>query len=329
MIPWKMPICRELRAEQARGGPPHGKKDAWLLAPCGATYIGTVSSPAKSVRSAFQKYLMIPKLVLLSRSAPKDRPLAWNRYWAGIRATGAGGEVLWDSGKDDEFLGYKDVLRRHLDPELPVVDVGCGHGSFTRALAEIFPHVIGVDVAASAVAHARAESEAQKSQAQGSGPKEGAAKGEGAGQVRYEVRDMTSPDAASGLASPRGANVFIRGVLHVLSPADQVALVANLRLLAGERGTIFLAETNFQGNPVDYISHLGATARDIPAPLERAIRGLPMPGRFGPAERSEILPDESWELVEDGAVAIETNPMTDVAAQSRIPGYYAVVRPRP
>jgi SAM-dependent methyltransferase len=265
------------------------------------------------VRSSWQKYLMIPKLARLSRSAPKDRRLAWDKYWAGIKSTGPGGEVLWDSGRDHEFLGYREVLLRHLDPELPVVDVGCGHGSFTRALAGIFRDVIGVDVSAHAVARARAESEAQEGLA---------------GRARYEARDMTAPGAARGLADERGANVFIRGVLHVLSPGDQAALVENLRVLAGSRGTVFLAETNFQGNPVDYVAHLGATPKGIPAPLERAIRELPMPGHFGPAERSRVLPGESWDLLEDGAVVIETNPMTDVAAQSQVPGYYAVLRPR-
>lgn len=256
---------------------------------------------------------MIPKLVRLSRSAHKDRPVAWDRYWAGIKVTGAGGEVLWDSGRDNEFLGYRDVLVRHLDPKLPVVDVGCGHGSFTRALAGVFSEVVGVDVSAHAVARARREAEMDSHITE---------------RVRYEVRDMTAPGAESGLADERGANVFIRGVLHVLGPDDQMALVENLRLLAGPRGTVFLAETNFQGNPVDYVSHLGATAKAIPAPLERAIRELPMPGHFGPAERARVLPEETWELLEDGAVAIETNQMTDVAAQSLIPGYYAVARPR-
>jgi SAM-dependent methyltransferase len=259
-----------------------------------------------------QKYLMVPKLIRLSRSAPKDRPLAWDTYWAGIRGAGAGGEVLWDSGTDDEFLGYKDVLLRHLDPELPVVDVGCGHGRFTRALAGVFPEVIGVDVSGQAIAHAGAQASTHGS----------------AGTVRYAARDMTAPGAGRGLAGSTDANVFIRGVLHVLDPADQAALVENLRLLAGSRGTVFLAETNFQGNPVEYVSHLGATTQGIPAPLERAIRGLPMPGHFGPEERSRALPPEKWELLEDGEVAIETHPMTGVGGKSRVPGYFAVLRPR-
>jgi SAM-dependent methyltransferase len=269
-------------------------------------------SPSKSLLSTVQKYLMVPKLIRLSRSAPKDRPLAWDAYWAGIRDAGAGGEVLWDSGTDNEFLRYKDVLLRHLDPELPVADVGCGHGTFTRALAGVFPEVIGVDVSGQAVAHAAAQASSQGS----------------AGTVRYVARDMTAPGAGRGLAGSSDVNVFIRGVLHVLDEADQAALVENLRLLAGSRGTVFLAETNFQGNPVEYVSHLGATSHGIPAPLERAIRGLPMPGRFGPEERSRALLPEDWELLEDGEVAIETHPQTGVGGQATVPGYFAVLRPR-
>lgn len=262
----------------------------------------------KPVAAAWQKYLLLPKLLRLSRSAPKDRPLAWDRYWAGITATGANGEVLWDAGTDHEFLSYRDLLLRHLDSGLPVIDVGCGHGSFTRALAASFPEAIGVDISRHAVARAASESR-------------------GCGNVRFVVRDMTAPDAALGLVDGP-ANVFIRGVLHVLAPADQAAMAENLRLLAGDGGTVFLAETNFHGNPVEYVSHLGATTRSIPAPLERAIRGLPMPGHFGPRERSRALPPDGWELLEDGPVVIETNPVTGVEGQNRVPGYVAALRPR-
>jgi SAM-dependent methyltransferase len=252
---------------------------------------------------------MVPKLIRLSRSAPKDRPLAWDRYWAGIAITGPHGEVLWDSGNDHELLGYLDALQRHLDPGLPVVDIGCGHGSFTRGLAAFFPQSIGVDVSEHAVARARSESA-------------------GIENVSYVVRDMTAPGAGQGLAGATDANVFIRGVLHVLEPADQAALVGNVRDLVGTRGAVFLAETNFQGDPVDYVRHLGATLRDIPAPLERAIRELPMPGHFGPSECGRVMPPEAWELLEDGPVIIETNPMTGVAGASLIPGYFAALRAR-
>ena len=256
---------------------------------------------------------MLPKIIRLARRAPKHRPTAWDRYWAGITVTGEGGEVLWDSGTDQEFLGYRDTMLRHLDHRLPVIDIGCGHGSFTRALAKVFPQAIGVDVSEHAVLRARSESK-------------------GIGNVTFAARDMTAPGAGAALAAAHriddgGANLFIRGVLHVLDADDQAALVQNLKVLAGSRGTVFIAETNFQGNPLDYVSHLGATTRGIPAPLELAIRGLPMPGHFGPDERRKVFPPPAWELLDDGDVAILTNPVTGVPGQDRVPGYYAVLRP--
>ena len=109
--------------------------------------------------SSLKKYLLVPKLIRLASSAPRDPHAAWDQYWGDIRSTGEPGEVLWDSGDDHEMLGYLEHLKRQLDPELPVVDVGCGSGSFSRRLAAHFPHVLGVDVSAQAIALARTESE--------------------------------------------------------------------------------------------------------------------------------------------------------------------------
>lgn len=276
----------------------------------------------KPFMAAVRTYLMAPRLARLARSVPKNRTLAWERYWAGLAAAGDGGEVLWDAGTDREFLSYRDVLLRHFDPALPVVDVGCGHGVFTRALAGLFPEVVGVDVSRDAVECAREE------QALPVEPSERT------GRITYEVRDMTAPGArggmlgGSGTVDEAGANVFIRGLLHVLRPGDQAALAENLRLLAGSRGTVFFVETNFRGSPVSYASHLGATARSIPVPLERAIRGLPMPGHFGPKERARIFSPAVWELLEEGPAVIETHPMTGLRGQNKVPGYYAVLRQR-
>ena len=266
--------------------------------------------------SALKKYLMIPKLVRLSAGAPRDHHAAWDLFWSKVKATGAAGDVLWDAGTDHEMLGYVDMLRLHLDRDLPVVDIGCGNGSFTRRLAGHFPHALGVDVSAHAVRRARAESV-------------------GLPNVSYAVRDMTAPGSGTGLGeelrvlgADSGANVFIRGVLHVLRERDRFALAENIRAITGTRGRVFLAETDFQGNAVDYVAHLGATLRSIPAPLEGAIRGLPMPGHFGPKERSLAFPADRWELIEDGPTTIETVPLSSPTRADLIPGYFAVLKAR-
>jgi SAM-dependent methyltransferase len=258
--------------------------------------------------SALKKYLMVPKLVRLSQAAPKDHRVAWDQYWSKVKTTGAEGDVLWDSGSDHEMQGYVERLRRHLDLGLPVVDIGCGNGSFTRWLARHFPGAVGVDVSAHAVERARSESA-------------------GISNVSYAVRDMTAPGAGLDVVGAGGeANVFIRGVFHVLGERDRAALAENLRAITGEHGRVFLAETDFRGNAVEYVSHLGATLRSIPAPLEGAIRGLPMPGRFGPVERNLAFPPSRWELIDDGPTTIEAVPMSNPAQASLIPGYFAVLK---
>ncbi|SDX17019.1 Methyltransferase domain-containing protein [Arthrobacter sp. yr096] len=265
--------------------------------------------------SALRKYLLIPRLIRLSSAAPKDPRTAWDQFWGNIRSTGATGDVLWDSGSDHELNGYLPKLA-HLDPALPVVDVGCGNGSFTRLLAQHFPHALGLDYSANAVDRARQEAADITT-------------------ASFAVCDMTAPDAAQTVATALqesgwtgDANVFIRGVLHVLDRDGRSALAANLLPVVGTRGSVFLAETNFPGTPVDYVSHLGATRKSIPGPLEWAIRGLPMPGRFGAKQRAKAFPTADWNLVEEGSASIETRPLSNPSAPDVIPGYYALLRAR-
>ena len=263
--------------------------------------------------SALRKYLLIPRLIRLSSAAPKDPLTAWDQYWGNVRSTGAMGDVLWDSGSAHELNGYLPILKQ-LDPTLPIVDVGCGNGSFTRLLAQHFPHALGLDYSANAVDRARQEAA-------------------GITTASFAVCDMTAPDAAQTVATALAAagwageaNIFIRGVLHVLDRSGQSALAANLLPVVGNRGGVFLAETNFPGTPVDYVSHLGATRNSIPAPLEGAIRGLPMPGRFGAAQRAKAFPTADWNLVEEGSASIETRPLSNPSSPDLIPGYYALLR---
>ncbi|YCH07643.1 class I SAM-dependent methyltransferase [Arthrobacter sp. alpha11c] len=265
--------------------------------------------------SALRKYLLIPRLIRLSSNAPKDPLTAWDRYWGNVRSTGAAGDVLWDSGSSHELEGYLPKFGR-MDRSLPVVDVGCGNGSFTRLLAQHFPHALGLDYSANAIDRARQES----------------------GDITtasFAVCDMTAPDAAQTVGTALGAagcsgdaNVFIRGVLHVLDSKGRAALAANLLPVVGSRGSVFLAETNFPGTPVDYVSHLGATRNSIPAPLEWAIKGLPMPGRFGAAQRAKAFPTADWNLLEEGATSIETRPLSNPSDPDLIPGYFALLRAR-
>jgi len=140
----------------------------------------------------------------------------------------------------------------------------------------------------------------------------------------------TAADAGEKIRADIGAdaNVFVRGVLHILDPAGRVAFARTLHQVVGVRGRVFLAETNFRGSALGYLEHLGATARHIPAPLERAIADLPRPGHFGGPERVNVFPASEWVVVADGPADIETIPLRGTGEPEHIPGYYAVMAAR-
>jgi SAM-dependent methyltransferase len=257
----------------------------------------------------WERMLLVRQLARLGAQAPKDSNTAWESYWSRISSTGRRGQVLWDADSTAEKERYAAFIRRHLDTALPVIDVGCGNGTFTRWLAGTFSQALGVDVSGSAIRRAEAESTA--------------------GTAQYAVLDAVADGSGDRLLQLMGpSNIFLRGVLHVLSPADRVRLVRNLHQAAGGQGRVLLAETNFTGGSLKYVEYLGASSQRIPDPLKRAVEGLPKPSRFGPPERRAAFPASAWEVVADGPTTIEAVPMHAGDATERIPGYVAVLAPR-
>ncbi|MDJ0378780.1 class I SAM-dependent methyltransferase [Cryobacterium sp. PH31-L1] len=255
----------------------------------------------------WERMLLVPAVMRLASRAPRDPVVGWDGYWRGVHATGRTGDVLWDSGSWTESAQYSDTVRAHFDPALPVIDVGCGNGTYSRWLAGLFPNVLGVDVSSGAVERARQETTDLPN-------------------ARFMVLDAAGAGAGEFLLERMGpANVFVRGVFHVLKPNKQASMAANLRTLTGSSGRVFLTETNFRGNSLEYLQHLGATRRNIPRQLRRALENLPRPGCFGAEERLSAFSDADWQLIEDGPVDIEVVPMNSAGLSQQVPGYFAVL----
>lgn len=255
----------------------------------------------------WDRMLLVPTVVRLASRAPRNPHTAWEQYWTGIQTTGQDGDVLWDSDSPAERQQYTDLVLEHFDPDLPVIDIGCGNGTYTRWLATLFPKVIGVDVSAGAVARATREARAIPN-------------------CSFTVLDATQEGAGDLLLDKWGpANVFVRGVFHVLKPNKQAALAENLKTVAGQTGRVFLAETNFPGNSLEYLTELGATSNHVPGQLQRALENLPRPGRFGARERQGVFPETDWRVIADGPVNIEVVPMNDAGHPQRVPGYFALM----
>ncbi len=149
------------------------------------------------------------------------------------------------------------------------------------------------------------------------------------GHAQNEHRRNTQPAAAARLVSELGdANVFVRGVFHVLSRRRQARLAGSIGALLGTQGRIYFVETNVPGGALSYLRGLGATGDRIPGPLRQAISALPKPGHFGAVQRSRVFPADRWTLIAEGPTVLKTVPMEAGGQPGSIPAYWAVLAPR-
>lgn len=243
-------------------------------------------------------------------SLAADTAPAWERYWSGITRTGRDGDVLWDADSAEEIAWCRAQVRDHFDPDLPLLDIGCGNGRYTRRLVGRLPFAIGMDVSASAIERAVAESVNQPG-------------------VSFRVLDATDPDAAEEIAEEVGpANVFVRGVLHVLDDRARARTARSLATLVGRRGTLLVMEPAYREGGFGYLGHVGGArgrAADLVRPLEHA--GVGASRRFAGDELARFFPPEQgWEHIASGTV-----PMAAVAPDAdtdpvSLPGFYALLR---
>jgi len=260
---------------------------------------------------SWRKYLLIPRLAVAGLARTPRPDDAWDSFWRDVQQTGPDGDVLWDGAGEGELAWWTRTAKAYLDPTLPVVDVGCGNGRFTRLLAATFPEAVGIDVSAAAIARAEQESS-------------------GEAGVRYRRVDITTDGAGAALSSEVGpCNAVIRGVLHVLSDDERRAAVTNLAQLV-HSGTLIMAETNPPGDALSYLEYLGARRGRLPAPLARLIdRQVPQPRSFGERQLAESFPARAWTTVASGAVELIPARSLGAHAARTIPGFYAVLRPAP
>jgi 2-polyprenyl-3-methyl-5-hydroxy-6-metoxy-1,4-benzoquinol methylase len=242
----------------------------------------------------------------------RNQARAWDRFWASVRRTGPDGEVLWDAASAEEMDGVRARVLADMVTDLPVVDVGCGNGRFSRLLAGSFPQVLGIDISANAVRRAEEES------------------GD-VDNVMYRVLDITAADAGKQLFDQLGeANVFTRGVLHLFADGQRERVVANLREMIGHRGVVYCAETNFPGDPLDQLVALGVTPTSIPEPLRKAMAaGVKPPRHIGEAQLDTMFPPQHWETLTSGPITMHAVPLTTKGEFEPIPSFYATVRRRP
>lgn len=229
---------------------------------------------------------------------------SWERFWS--TSTGTPGEIFWDA--DPAHAAQQDLLlfQEYTDPQLPIIDLGCGNGTQTRFLAGHFATVIGTEISPTAVAIARTNN--------------------AAANISYRVLDVLCPDAAEVLHREIGdANLYVRAVLHQLSPVDQVTAIQSIERLLGKNGTLYLIELSSGAEP--YFAQL-ITQYGMPPGLARVFQHEITPGMLNEKGLEVLFPPDRFTLHNIGQSYINTVHILPTGEVVKVPAFYAIFQPR-
>ena len=227
---------------------------------------------------------------------------SWENYWSTL--SGTPGEVFWDA--DPVHAAQQDLERfqRDADPQLPLIDLGCGNGRQTRFLADHFFKVIGIEISPAAVEIAQAKN--------------------GAPNVSYRVLDVLSPEDAQALHEEIGdANIYMRTVLHQLSPADHATAIRSIETLLGARGILYLIELSSAAEP--YFAQL-IEQYGPPPGLARVFQHGITPGMLNENDLAILFPPGRFTVRSTGQSQIHTVHILPTGEVVKVPAFYAVVQ---
>lgn len=227
---------------------------------------------------------------------------SWESFWGST--TGTAGEVFWDADPIHASRQDLTLFSDYFDPRLPLIDLGCGNGTQTRFLANHFTNVIGTEIAPAAV--------------------ELAGKTNGAANVTYRLLDVLCPEDAQRLHNEIGdANLYMRAVLHQLSPVDHETAVESIERLLGATGTLYLIELSSAAEP--YFARL-IQQYGPPPGLVRVFQHQITPGMLHENDLKSLFPSDRFTILGTGPSQIRTVHTLPTGGVVEVPSFYAILR---
>ncbi len=201
---------------------------------------------------------------------------SWECYWHHVFSDPAA-QVLWGKSNFDSFESMAPYLKKitdSFDSRLPLVDFGCGDGSFTEHLTDYFDVVVGTDISAAAIAKARRDNQGSK--------------------VDYERLNGTDTVGAERLHARLGdANVHVRGVLQGMMPADWPHALRSLEILTGRKGSVFDLELSKKYSQL--VQEMKRFDERQAAMLQGPGDGL-VPNDFSTADLIDLYRGQGWNI---------------------------------
>ena len=122
------------------------------------------------------------------------------------------------------------------------------------------------------------------------------------------------------------ANVYIRGVLHQLTPESRPLAARSVEILLGARGVLYLIELSHSAE--SYFQSLIEKYGEPPKGLARVFQHGIKPATFAESEVAALFPEERFALLAQGEGAIRTTHPLPEGGFAEVPAVYRVLRRR-
>lgn len=228
----------------------------------------------------------------------------WDRFWTNLNESP--GASPWDVDPTYVAHAHLDLFGSVLDPSLPVIDVGCGDGAQTAAIARHFDRVTGVDASPQALERAR--------------------KHHGGPGIQYERLDLLHPEQAAALHDRIGdAGLYVRTVLHAFTPEELKLATASLARLAGASGGAFFYELAPASREFiqDLLQRPGPEYDKFRFVFARA----PLPAAREDGTLQRELTAAGFEILSSGPIDYQGTVYVD-GRRVNVPSFYVVARAR-
>ncbi|SDS81456.1 Methyltransferase domain-containing protein [Streptomyces sp. TLI_053] len=228
---------------------------------------------------------------------------AWEGFWRDAPAEP--GAVIWDAEAALVAECHLALFRPELvDPDLPLVDLGCGSGTQTRFLAGRFGRVLGVDLSQAAVELAR--------------------RNDPAGAAEYARLDATDAEAVRALHERLGdVNLYLRGVIHQSDPADRGPVAEAVAVLAGRRGRAFVVELAEAAKRV--LADLAAGPAGPPPKLRPVFDHGLAPAEVADGAFVDLFGAAGLTVLGSGDLPLATTEFTAAGARIELPARWLLV----
>ncbi|PPK68865.1 class I SAM-dependent methyltransferase [Actinokineospora auranticolor] len=227
----------------------------------------------------------------------------WQGFWSDLPHER--GLAVWDSAPGVTATAHLPLFEQHFAIDLPLLDVGCGNGTQSAALAEPYPRVIGLDFAPAAIEHARSLY--------------------GNAGVEFRVFDLADVEAARALHAEIGdSNIYMRGVLHQMPDERRADAAASLAALLGATGHLFAVELAPAAGGV-IKEAMGQSDTSVPK-MRLVFKHNLTPAAWEEGKLEVVLRGADLDIVDAGAVTLQSTDTLPDGSRLDFPMNYVVAR---